>query len=56
MTERPTAHASARRDARRIAADTDGDKVDEIFGDFGSLGLWMWDSGAWTQISSKNPD
>jgi hypothetical protein len=24
--------------------------------DFGSFGVWLWDSGEWTQLSSANPD
>ena len=24
--------------------------------DFGTLGLWMWNAGAWSQVSPLNPD
>jgi hypothetical protein len=39
-----------------IAADIDGDNVQEIIADFGTLGLWLWNGGAWSQISAINPD
>ena len=32
------------------------DTSDEIAVDFGSLGLWIYDSGTWHQISGVNPD
>jgi hypothetical protein len=25
-------------------------------GDFGALGLWLWNDGNWSQMSSLNPD
>ena len=28
----------------------------QIICDFGSLGVWIWDGGVWTQISGANPD
>ncbi len=28
----------------------------QIVCDFGSLGVWLWDSNVWTQISGANPD
>ncbi len=39
-----------------MAADLDDDDRDEILVDFGSLGLWMWEGGAWTQLSPNNPE
>jgi hypothetical protein len=39
-----------------MAADLDGDNKDEILADFGALGLWLWNDGAWSQISANNPD
>jgi hypothetical protein len=33
-----------------------GSGDDEIIGDFSTLGLWLWDSGVWTQLSASNPD
>ena len=29
---------------------------DEIVGDFGSHGVWLWDSGIWAQLSGADPD
>jgi hypothetical protein len=29
---------------------------DEIVGDFGSQGVWLWDSGVWTQLSGADPE
>jgi hypothetical protein len=37
------------------AVDADGNGLDQIFSDFGSLGLWEWQSGARTQSSGDNP-
>jgi len=28
----------------------------QVICDFGSLGVWVWDSGTWTQISGADPD
>jgi hypothetical protein len=39
-----------------MAGDVDRDDQDEIFADFGSLGLWLWDGGAWSQVSANDPD
>jgi hypothetical protein len=33
-----------------VAADVDGDLVDEVVGDFGALGLWLRKGGTWTQL------
>ena len=32
------------------------DAADEIACDFGSLGLWIYDSGVWRQLSTYNPE
>jgi len=37
-----------------ITADTDAEYPDDFFADFGSLGLWFWDSAVWSQISGAN--
>jgi len=34
----------------------DGDGADEVMGDFDTLGLWLWNAGAWSQISALNPE
>ena len=39
-----------------LSADLDDDNADEIMADFGALGLWLWDGGAWSQISANDPD
>ena len=39
-----------------MAGDVDGDGSDEVLADFGSLGLWLWNAGAWSQISALNPE
>jgi hypothetical protein len=39
-----------------IAGDFDGKNRDEIAADFGSFGLWLWDGGAWSQVSGLDPD
>jgi hypothetical protein len=44
-------HLSGANADYMITADTDGEHPDEIFGDFGSLGLWLWKNGAWSQLS-----
>jgi hypothetical protein len=36
--------------------DIDGDKAEEVIADFGTLGLWLWNGGVWSQISANNPD
>jgi hypothetical protein len=37
-----------------IAADLAGDNWCEILADFGALGLWLKNEGAWSQISANN--
>lgn len=39
-----------------IIADPDGDAKGEIVADFGTLGLWLWDTDVWTQLSGQNPE
>ncbi len=34
-----------------MAADVDGDNVEEILADLGPTGLWLWNGGAWNQVS-----
>jgi len=41
---------------RHAAGDFDGDGVDELAIDFGASGAWMWNAGAWTQLSTNNPE
>ncbi|OGD22428.1 MAG: hypothetical protein A2W03_01560 [Candidatus Aminicenantes bacterium RBG_16_63_16] len=36
--------------------DFDGDGVDEAAVDFGGPGAWMYDSGAWSQLTAANPE
>jgi hypothetical protein len=38
------------------AADVDGASPDEVICDFGPLGLWLWVTGTWVQISGADPD
>ncbi len=39
-----------------LGADTDGDGAKELAVDFVVLGIWLYDGGAWTQISGVDPD
>ena len=39
-----------------VAGNLDFDSQDEVAADFGALGLWLWDSGAWAQISGVNAE
>jgi hypothetical protein len=41
---------------RHAVGDFDGDGIDEAALDFGSLGIWMYNGGAWSQISPEDPD
>ncbi len=41
---------------KHAVGDFDGDGADEIAVDFGPGGAWMWDGGAWTQLTSGNPE
>jgi hypothetical protein len=47
-------HLSTANADYMITADTDADYPDDIFGDFDSLGLWLWDAAVWSQISGIN--
>ena len=38
------------------AGDIDKDSAEEIVADFGTVGLWLWNGGVWSQISAMNPD
>lgn len=42
--------------ANMTAGDFDGDGADEAAVDFGSLGAWMWNAGAWTQLTASDPE
>ena len=39
-----------------IALDYEPDGRKKIMTDFGTLGVWLWDEEARSQISSLNPD
>ncbi len=39
-----------------IMADFDGDTQAEILADCGTLGVYLWNSGVWTQVSANNPE
>jgi hypothetical protein len=39
-----------------VTADVDDSGDDEVFGDFWTKGLWLWDSGAWIQLSGLDPE
>ncbi len=41
---------------RHAVADFDGDGADEVAVDFGTAGIYLYDNGAWSQISSANPE
>jgi hypothetical protein len=41
---------------RHAVGDFDGDGADELAVDFGSLGIYLYNNGAWSQISSANPE
>jgi hypothetical protein len=41
---------------RHAVGDFDGDGIDEAAVDFGSIGIWMYNAGAWSQISPEDPD
>ncbi len=42
--------------ARHAAGDFDGDGADELAIDFGASGAWMWNAGAWSQLTPVNPE
>jgi M6 family metalloprotease-like protein len=39
-----------------IRANIDGAGADELVGDFGAVGVWLYASGSWQCLSSVNPD
>jgi hypothetical protein len=41
---------------RHAVADFDGDGADEAAVDFGTAGIYLYDNGAWSLISSSNPE
>jgi hypothetical protein len=41
---------------KHAVGDFDGDGADELAVDFGSLGAWMWNAGAWSQLTPCDPD
>jgi hypothetical protein len=41
---------------RHAVGDFDGDGADEAAIDFGAAGAWMWNAGAWTQLTTSNPE
>jgi hypothetical protein len=41
---------------RHAVGDFDGDGTNELAVDFGATGVWMWNAGAWTQLSASNPE
>ncbi len=41
---------------KHAVGDFDGDGAEEVAVDFGSTGIYLYDSGAWSQISSANPE
>jgi hypothetical protein len=41
---------------RHAAGDFDGDGADELAVDFGATGAWLWDNGAWSQLTPANPE
>ena len=41
---------------KHAAGDFDGDGADELAVDFGATGIYLYDFGAWSQISSANPE
>ncbi len=41
---------------RHAAGDFDGDGTEELAVDFGAAGIYLYDNGAWSQISSSNPE
>ncbi len=42
--------------AKHAVGNFDGDSADELAVDFGSLGAWMWNAGAWSQLTPSDPD
>ncbi len=44
------------RAIRHAVGDFDGDGSAEAAVDFGAAGAWLWDTGAWTQLTAVNPE
>ncbi|OGD20238.1 MAG: hypothetical protein A2W03_08005 [Candidatus Aminicenantes bacterium RBG_16_63_16] len=44
------------RVSRHAVGDFDGDGRDEAAVDFGTGGVWIYDGGAWTQLTPANPE
>jgi len=43
-------------DPKHAAGDFDGDGADEAAVDFGTMGIYLYDGGIWTQLSAANPE
>ncbi len=41
---------------KHAVGDFDGDGADELAVDFGATGIYLYDGGAWSQLSSANPE
>ncbi len=41
---------------KHAVGDFDGDSTDELAVDFGAAGVFVYDGGAWSQLSSANPE
>jgi len=41
---------------KHAVGDFDGDGLDEAAVDFGTLGVWLWNGGTWTQLTSSNSE
>ncbi len=42
--------------SKHAVGDFDGDSLKEAAVDFGAAGAWLWNNGAWSQLSASNPD
>jgi hypothetical protein len=42
--------------AKHAVGDFDGDGTDEVAVDFGAAGVWMYNSGAWTQLTASDAE
>ena len=41
---------------KHAVGDFDGDGADELAVDFGATGTWLYDGGAWSQLTLRNPE
>jgi hypothetical protein len=41
---------------RHAVGDFDGDGADELVVDFGATGAWLYNQGAWSQLTASNPE